>query len=218
MQSAFATRAIDVTLRLGKGSWGNSGFDTVKLSGMRVHAELGFIMNPGATTAILHIWGITRNQLNQFTQAGLQYGVRNNIVLVEAGDVGGTMSAVFQGVVLESFPDFTAMPDVPLMISASTTADLQLKPVPPSSVKGAVDVATLMGAMAKTAGLTLENAGVDVKLSNPYFSGTIWHRSMLVRMRRTFTPSQTACMACWRSSQRTGAGPAHRRSSHPLRA
>ncbi|MGA8495925.1 MAG: hypothetical protein WB764_10615 [Xanthobacteraceae bacterium] len=161
-------------MQLGTGSFGNSGFNTVKLSGLRVHAELGLVLAPGATTAIIHIWGMTRDQLNQFTKAGLQYAVRNNMVTVEAGEVGGKMTTVFKGIVQESFPDFRAMPDVPLMISASTISDMQLKPVSPGSYQGSTDVGTIMGQMAQAAGLTLENAGVDVKLSNPYFSGTIW--------------------------------------------
>ena len=74
---------------------------------------------------------------------------------------------------IEAYPDFTASPEAAFVISATTTGDLQLKPIKPGTFPGTVDVATIMGQMAQQAGLKLENGGVDVKLSNPYFPGTI---------------------------------------------
>lgn len=44
--------------------------------------------------------------------------------------------------------------------------------MPPTSVKGSVDVATLMGQLAQSMGYSFENNGVSVQLSNPYLPGT----------------------------------------------
>ena len=48
----------------------------------------------------------------------------------------------------------------------------QLQPVPPTSIKGSVDVATLMGKLAAGMGYTFENNGVSVQVSNPYLANT----------------------------------------------
>lgn len=170
----YAVRAIDLTIQLGQGSFGGGGFDTVTLSGLRINALLSNVMMPGATTAVLQVYGLTLSQINQLTKAGLQYSARFNKIAVSAGDATSGMTAVFQGIIIEAYPDFTTMPESAFVISATTTGDLQLKPITPASVKGAADVGSVMGQMAGAAGLGFENnLTTPIKLSNPYFSGTI---------------------------------------------
>jgi hypothetical protein len=63
-------------------------------------------------------------------------------------------------------------PDVFLEIQAMTGQLNQLTPVPPTSFKGSVSVATIAAQLAQTMGYAFENNGVTTQLSNPYLAGT----------------------------------------------
>lgn len=169
----YVPRLINVVIQLGTGNFGSSGQNTLTLSGLRVAATLSNVLMPGATTAVIQVYGMTPSQINQLSTAGLLYQNRKNIVEVLAGDAVNGMTAVFKGYAIEAYPDFTAAPDTAFVLSAVTTGDLQLKPIAPASFQGSTDVATVMGQMAVAGGLSLENNGVSVRLSNPYFCGTL---------------------------------------------
>ena len=120
----------------------------------------------------MQAYGLPLNLINQLTRAGLQYTGRFNQLTIAAGDAETGMSQIFSGNIIDSYPAFQGA-DSPFIMSATTTNLLQMTPVKPGTFPGTVDVATIMGQMAQQAGLKLENNGVDVKLSNPYFPGTI---------------------------------------------
>jgi hypothetical protein len=180
---SFTTKQIDLTFQLGKGNFGAAGQNLLKVSGLRILAQLSAILNQGgtrgATQIILRIYGLTPSVMNSLTVAGLGFGVRQNYVMVEAGDVNGT-SMVFRGLIIDAFPELNQMPDSAFMISATTAQDTALKPVAPNSFKGTADVAQIMNSLATAAGLAFENNGVDVKLSNPYLHGTLMMQMELV--------------------------------------
>jgi hypothetical protein len=103
-------------------------------------------------------------------------GTDGDVVILEAGDTSG-LGVVFQGTMTRAWADFSAMPDVCFHASAHAGVLQALKPIPPSSYIGSVDVATVMAGLAVQMGLTFENTGVSVKLANPYFPGTAWEQA-----------------------------------------
>ena len=180
---SFTTKQIDLTFQLGTGNFGAAGQNLLKVSGLRILAQLSQILNQGgtrgATQIILRIYGLTLSVMNTLTNTGLGFGVRFNYVMVEAGDMNGT-SMVFRGLIQEAFPDLSQMPDGAFIVTAVTAQDVALRPVPPNSFKGSTDVAQIMNSLASAAGLGFENNGVDVKLSNPYLHGTLMQQMELV--------------------------------------
>jgi len=170
----FVERAIDVTLQLGQGAFGEGGFNTVKLSGLRVSVDIHVAGAAAPTTANARIFGMTLDQMNACSTLGLQQGgIRNNRVMIEAGTVGGQMSTVFIGRINDAYADFRGMPEVPFVIAATVQFYESMVPTEPTSFSGAVDVATLMASLAQRSNLLFENHGVDVKLHDSYFPGTI---------------------------------------------
>ncbi len=180
---SFTTKAIDLTFKLGKGDFGAAGQNTLKVSGCRILAQLSFITGTGstrgATQAVLRVYGLTLNTINQLANTGLSFGIRQNTVVIEAGDASG-MAQVFAGLIIDASLAADQQPDVAFMVSAVTAQDLALKPVPPNSFKGTADVAQIMQTLATSAGLGFENSGVNVKLSNPYLHGTLMMQMELV--------------------------------------
>jgi len=113
--------------------------------------------------------------MNQMSRAGMVFEQRDkNYVLVQAGDDVSGMTTIFNGFIVEAYPDMKDMPNTSFFIHAVPANIIQLKPVEPTSFAGATDVDTALGAIAKKAGLTLENNGVKAILASPYFPGTAW--------------------------------------------
>lgn len=173
MTAPYAQRAITVTFNLGQGSFGGGGFDTVTLAGLRVYAEVSWANLDQQPRAIVRIYGMTLSQINELSVAGLNYAVRqNNKIAIQAGDVGQSLTTVFQGTILEAYPDFSEMPNTAFMVNAVGGADIQLKPVTPTTFQGSASVGTALDQICQKCGLTLENNGVNAVLANPYFPGT----------------------------------------------
>lgn len=173
--ASYAQRALDVTIQLGKGSFGTGGFNTVKLSGHRVTAAIEVLGMPGMGGASISIYGMTPDTMNQLSTLGVPREVaRLNNIAVEAGDVGGAMSLVYQGNILDAWQDLDGAPETFMTISSRASSWVAMRPTPPSSFPGPIDVATVMAGMAARTvpQRKFENNGVQVKLPSSYFHGT----------------------------------------------
>lgn len=172
--TSFTEKALDVTLTLGEGTFGGTGKNTVKLSGLRVAATIQKAGPPSFDRAEVRVFGLPPSIMNEVTTLGVPISMtrKNNTILVEAGDVGGVMATVFFGDIGKSFQNFDNQPDTFFQVIAWTGAIPAMVPTPPISVQGGADVATMMSGIATGMGYAFENNGVQAQLSNPYFAGT----------------------------------------------
>lgn len=170
----FVKRALDFTFKLGTGTFGATGANTVQVpSGLWATAQILKFGTPSMNRANIRIWGLSRSLMNKLSRIGvLPNATRFNFVTVMAGDAGGNMSLAFSGGIRFCWPDFSNPTEASLNVSAFTGLLAQMKPAPPTSFNGSTDVATIMGQLAKQMGYTFENNGVSVQLSNPYLPGT----------------------------------------------
>lgn len=169
---SFVQRALDFTVQLGQGSFGEGGFDTVKLSGLRASVTISKTALPSMNTASIRIYGLTQSLMNKLSRIGvLPSATRNNVVTVMAGS-DGSMALAYAGGIYEAWPDFSALPEVAFNIIAYTGLLAMMKPALPTSYPGSVDVAVVIERLAQQMGYAFENNGVSVMLSNPYLPGT----------------------------------------------
>jgi hypothetical protein len=84
----------------------------------------------------------------------------------------GVPTLIFQGNLLNCWVDYQSMPDVCLRLQSVTAAYDKLKPVPPTSYKGKIDVATVINLIASSMGFAFENNGVNVTLTDIYLPNT----------------------------------------------
>jgi hypothetical protein len=172
----FSHKKLDVTFYLGTGAFGESGFNTIRLAGLRVSASVVKNGSAGLNTAQLRVWGMTLSQMNQLSSLGLKQAqsARRNEVLLEAGDDRSNVrTTVFHGDIIDCWADPQSQPDVPFLVNAITGYGNALKPVTPTSYKGVADVAVMMHALADRMGLTFENSGVTGKsVIDCYLPGT----------------------------------------------
>jgi hypothetical protein len=169
----YIERAIDYTFVLGTGNFGEGGSNTVKVSGLRSTATITATGGPSMSKLNARIYGLTPTIMNTLSAMGTtDTQIRNNQVFVEAGDADSGMSLIFGGIFHDCYQDLNAAPNTFLEIIGWTGPLTAASPVQPFSVKGSGDVATIMSEIATKAGASLQNNGVNIKISNPYFPGT----------------------------------------------
>lgn len=181
----YARRHLDVSLSLGTGDFGDGKPNTLNLTGLRVSAAIVSAGAPSFAQAQIRVYGMTLDHMNKLSRLGLVfwYEGRNNAVALSAGSDGSAMSLVFQGNVRSAWAAPADGPSVPFIVTALDGGLAALKPVPPSSYQGSVDVATIAADLAKQMGLRFENNGVSAIISNPYLAGTA--ATQLQKIRET---------------------------------
>jgi len=172
MLSLANKKELRFVITLQTGTFGSSSANTITLEGFRAEAIVtkagGMMM--GELRA--QIYGVSQSDMNACTTLQWQpKSLNQNTVQVYAID-GAQQTLVFQGNIVNAWGVYENMPDVYLMIQAQSAYFNQLTPVAPTSLKGSVDVATLMSQLAGNMGYTFENNGVNVQLSNPYLPNT----------------------------------------------
>jgi hypothetical protein len=159
-------------ITLGVGSFGSSSNNQITLQGYRAQVDIDKAGGMMMGTLRAQIYGVTQSDMNSVTT--LQWKTRlyiKNTIEVYAID-GAQETLIFTGNIVNAWGNYQSMPDVFLQIQAQSAYFNQLQPIPPSSLRGAVDVASLMSQLASTMGYTFENNGVSVQLSNPYLPNT----------------------------------------------
>lgn len=169
----YLVREIDVRFQLGQGNFGESGADTVDVTGLRVACSIQKNGGVSLSRLTMKVYGLTLSTMNRLSTLGkpLVDG-RNNTVTVTAGDAAGK-AVVFSGTIYEAWVDGAGAPELAFVVNAYTGLLDSLRPLPPSSFPGPADAAVIVSGLAQQMGYGFENGGVTgVLLSNPYFPGT----------------------------------------------
>jgi hypothetical protein len=171
---SFVQRKIDVTLSLGEGPNGETRTYSATFSNLRVVAAILKSGDLAMGTGQINIYGLPLEVMKQFSTLGMvPNGLRANTIRVAAGDSNSGVENVYSGAIWNAFGDFRTSPEVAFNITAYAGALTAVKPVPPTSYSGPVDVATVIEQLAKQGGLGFENNGVSVKLPIIYNPGSL---------------------------------------------
>jgi hypothetical protein len=149
-----------------------AGGQTINVTGLRSTCNVQVAGQPSQGVASIAIYGLPLSQMNALTVLGTEVlSVERNKIFVQAGDSHG-MELIFQGWITLAYCDAQAMPQVCFRIEAHAAAFENVMKSEPTSVKGSGDVAQIAKQLAQKMGLAFENNNVNVKLSNPYLSGS----------------------------------------------
>jgi hypothetical protein len=172
MPSFESKKQLRFVVTLGTGKFGSSANNAITLQGFRASADIDKAGGMMMSTLRARIYGVRQQDMNSITT--LQWKPRAlipNTVEVYALD-GAAETLVFAGNIVNAWADYQGMPDVFLQIQAQAAFFNALKPVPPRSFKGQVDVASVMGQIARDLGYTFENNGVTTQLVDVYLANT----------------------------------------------
>ena len=168
----FATKYIEVDFSMAQGVF-QGGSSSYTASGLRVSAQIVKAGGLSFGAASLAIYGLPLSVMNQLGTFGNPLTLLGrNTVTVKAGDDPSALTTVFTGTIFNAYMDGQMQPQVPFRVEAQTLAYEAAVPVPVISQPGSVDVASTMGQIAASMGLSFENNGVNVKITNPYLAGT----------------------------------------------
>ncbi len=175
---SFTQKIIGLTFILGEGSFGETGSDTLTISGLQTSVSITKTGGPFPSTLQLDVWGLTLAQMNQLTalNRAIMYQ-RNNRVQVQAGDATTGLATAYQGTINEGWADFSDPPNVKLHIGAINPGLAMVKPSSAKSFPGQIDVATVMAGLANEMGKGFENNAVQVSLTNQYLYGDAWQQA-----------------------------------------
>lgn len=171
---AFASRIVNARFQLDRGQFSQGG-DTVDLTGLRCSANITHAGGRMLSNLDLRVWGMSMSVMNQLTVLNKRaYGdISNNVVTVSAGDEESGASVVFEGTITEAWADGRDQSSMMFHVAATSGLYEALKPVPPTSYNGSVDVATVLAGIATQMKLNLENSGVSGQMRNPYWPGSL---------------------------------------------
>lgn len=165
---------IDLVFQLGTGAFGDSGFNTLTIKGLRASASISKAGGNFLSELNLRVWGMTQEVMNQLSGTGQDIvSQRRNLVTVSAYSDGQTPAIVFQGIINQCWPDYSGAPDVALAVSALSVVFQALAPAAPSSFPTGVNVATFLANIATQIGYTFTNNGVNTQLPASYFTGSL---------------------------------------------
>jgi hypothetical protein len=169
----FARRALNLTFQLGQGSFGDGGFDTVEVKGLRVSATIVKAGGNSQSRLDMRVSGMSLSLMNKLSTLGKPLlEARTNIVTVQAESEGSGPAVVFVGFIQEAWVDMAGAPEGVFLVTAFTTVLPAMRPLPPTSFPGTADAGVIASGIASAMLLNFENGGVDTKLSNAYYPGT----------------------------------------------
>lgn len=173
----FARRLITVKFSLANGQFEGGGNELV-ISGLRVSCHILNTGGPMAGQLQMAIWGMSLSQMNQLVTVGPNYlQMYKNKVQVFAGDEDSGTSLIWAGDIVTATVDAKQMPNVCLRITSLPGAWLTVAPATPLSIQGSGDVDSMLKQLAQTAGFDgYESAGINAKLNNPYYAGSLWQQ------------------------------------------
>lgn len=206
-------RALGAKVTLAaSGATFKEGGNTVALpDGLCMKATLQNAGGLSDGTMDLTIYGMTDSLMKQLSTLGMQINlVPKNPITLLAGVLGGNMSTAFEGYIIAAYADYNAQPEVAFHISAHTLGAFATAPAEASTFRGPADVATIMAGYAAKMGLRFENSGVQTKLPNCYFSGSLREqaRAVVKQAGIAWNAGELGLLAIWpKNGSRNGKVP-----------
>jgi hypothetical protein len=141
-------------------------------AGLRAAASIQAYPDRAGTTAQVKIWGLTLDQMNAYCST-IPAGVaaQNFSLIIEAGDLGGTLSQVVNCNILRSFIDLTGAPESVFNVTVINTFGAAT-PIAAQSQPGPQAAEKLIGSLCAAGDLTLINNGASCTLRNPNTYGS----------------------------------------------
>lgn len=171
----FSRKIINLRFELGAGDFGAPGLDTVDLTGLRTTVDITHAGGNSLSLAEIRIWGMPLDVMNKLTLLNVYATPErvNNRITISAGDEDGGVAVCFVGGIQEAWADGSDPPGIAFHVSAASAFVENIRPIPPTTFSGYVDVALVVSGIAAQMGLSIENNGVTGRLADPYFPGSL---------------------------------------------
>lgn len=168
----FSVKTIRTTITLGAGSFAGGG-NTKIIEGLATDVSVTKPGLPEKNSASVDIANIRLNDMEQMTFLAFQPLQSNkNLLKIEAGELGNTLSVVFTGEITSAYADFTAAPSPRFKIEAISGGYAAKMGTAPVSVNGSAAAADLISQFAGQIGYSFRNEGVTASVRNAVYNGS----------------------------------------------
>ena len=138
---------------------GDNYYD-VSLEGLRATAV---VTNPGGNNAYgqlqLRVYGMTLDQMNTYSSTGTNFtAIQNQTIAVSVGEYGKPLTQIFNGTILRSYIDFSSIPEVSFIVSASTGLYQKVKHIDDTSIPNTSNSEDIIKTLTESIGFTFINA------------------------------------------------------------
>lgn len=149
------------------------GNDKITISNVRATVSCQSSGNLFGTQVNVSIYGLSLEYISALSSKAMGlYGGNTESVSMDIF-VGDTK--IFSGYMTSSIANMNMVPNAALMITATASADLQNKAVPPVSFNGSISAANLIGAICKPARYSPMITGLDnLIVTNPHYAGSVF--------------------------------------------
>ena len=159
----------------------NPDKNVLEISGLRVRAEIKKVGQFGqGVRAVIRVYGLLASDIADLSMLtfALMTTAKNHVSVLVGEEGDEALTEVFYGDIIQAFPDFKSMPEVPMTIEAIPSYVPRLEKAEPLSFPDQCDVSVAMKQIAGAMGLGFEDYGVNEKLSASYFPGTLWNQAV----------------------------------------
>lgn len=172
MPKSYSVKTIRLAVTLGKGDFSEGG-NTKIIEGLACDALIQKPGLPEKNSASVKVWGLKYEDMAQLTMLAFKpLESHHNLLNIEAGEKGGSLSLIFQGEVTSAFADFNAAPDPCMQFEADSGSYPQQIASPVTTVLGDAQADKLFAQFAAQAGYSYKNEGVTASVQNAWFPGS----------------------------------------------
>ena len=190
---AFTQKLIQLQIQLATNSQtnqpntfaGTSSSAVVIDTDVRKSVRIQSVGSPIDSSAQVKVWGLSPSLMTQLATLGLNYNiVPHNVLTIKAGDGISGLSTVYSGTIWSAYGDYSAQPDVPMILECQIGGYETVAPASNSSFTSPTDAAQVMQTLATQMGFGFENSrNVKVTLSSaggggPIFRGSYYQQAM----------------------------------------
>ncbi len=128
---------------------------------------------PSLNSAVIRIYGLANDIMNKLSF--IKYKGRNEVSNYTINCYyRNNNSLIFSGDIINSYPDYSKVPDVSFYISAITNYRQIVNPTKPTSIKGEQNITNIVNTIAKDMNVnyTVINNGVNISDANIYLEGS----------------------------------------------
>jgi len=193
---AFIERQIEVNFAMKGNATGSGGSLTLK--GLRVLTNIDVAGDKWVKATAL-IFGMSLAHMNALTTVPWRrLLIGKNFVQIKAGDAINGMSVVFNGTIIQAWPDMQSSPQVPFRVDAIVGGWETVNPVEPTSFSGPTKASEVHAAIAKKMEAQPEDNGVKSVLADPYMWGPAFSQMrQLAQATRVSWILENGVLAMW---------------------
>lgn len=168
----YSEKTIRTTVTLGAGSFAGGG-NTKIIEGLATDVSIIKPGLPEKNSASVNISNILLADMEQMTFLAFQPLQSNkNLLKIEAGEKGKTLSVIFAGEITSAYADFNSAPSPRFKIEAISGGYAAKMGTAPVSVNGSAKAADLIEQFAGQIGYSFRNEGVTASVRDAVFNGS----------------------------------------------